>query len=199
MQIQFNPDIGQTIAVSPPLLSSTAASYVTVRFTALIQNGEYGQMVEEGTKVQLWSNGVGGDWKAYDFTKDTQVTKLDTDQQLSLDLPVILPPGLTQLVFDYTYRILLSDGRIIWLGRFGQNGVCVVHRLGSHAILSGDWYSRDTVVYELDTDGNSRSLEVLCGINMDDAKVHALNSDGSVVTLITACTSSLRYCQCTRI
>ena len=183
MQIQFNPDIGQTIAVSPPLLSSNAPSYVVVRFTALIQNAEYGQMDEEGTKVQIWSNG-GGEWKAQDFTKSTQVTNVDTDQQqLLLDLPVILPPGLTQLAFDYTYRILLSDGRIIWLGRFGQNGVCIVHRLGPNAILSGDWYSQDGTVYELETDGNSRSLDVLRGINMDDARIHALNSDGSVVIL----------------
>lgn len=186
MQIQFNPDIGQTITVSPPLLSSDAASYVVVRFTALIPNSEYGQMDEEGTKVQLWSNGVGvgGEWKAYDFTKATQVTKVGTNQQqLLLDLPVILPPGLTQIAFDFTYRILLSDGRIIWLGRFGQNGVCVVHRLSSHAILSGDWHSKDGIVYELETDGNSRSLDVLRGINMDDARIHTLNSDGSVVIL----------------
>ena len=183
MQIQFNPDIGQTIAVSPPLLSSNAASYVVVRFTALIQNGEHGQM-DEGTKVQLWSNGVGGEWKAHDFTKPTQVTMIDThQQQLLLDLPVILAPGLTQLAFDYTYRILLSDDRIIWLGNFGQNGVCVVHRPDSYAILSGDWHSKDGVVYELETDGSSRSLDVLRGINMDDARIHALNSDGSVAIL----------------
>ena len=183
MQIQFNPDIGQTIAVSPPLLSSNAASYVVVRFTALIQNGEHGQM-DEGTKVQLWSNGVGGEWKAHDFTKPTQVTMIDThQQQLLLDLPVILAPSLTQLAFDYTYRILLSDDRIIWLGNFGQNGVCIVHRPDSYAILSGDWHSKDGVVYELETDGSSRSLDVLRGINMDDARIHALNSDGSVVIL----------------
>ncbi|KAF8740660.1 hypothetical protein AX14_007795 [Amanita brunnescens Koide BX004] len=180
MQIRFNPDIGQTITVSPPLLSSNAASYVVVRFTALIPNSDYGQMDEEGTKVQLWSNSGGGEWKAHDLTNSTQVTKIDTNQQqLLLDLPVILPPGLPQLAFDYTYRILLSDGRIIWLGRFGQNGVCFVHRLGPYAILSGDWHSKDGIVYELETDGISRSVEVLRGINMDDIRVHALNPDGA--------------------
>ncbi|KAK2462047.1 hypothetical protein APHAL10511_006510 [Amanita phalloides] len=181
MQIQFNPDIHQTIQVSPPLLAPHTSSYVVVRFSALAPMGEYKKLGEEGAKVQLWSDNTGSDWQAHDFLEDTEATNHDTDhRRLSLNLPVILPTGLAQLKFCYTYRVLFPDGRIIWFGEFGQNGVCIVNSHDSHATLGYDWYSKDGITYELDTDGDSRSLEVLRGIGMDGVRVHAIDSDGSL-------------------
>ncbi|KAF8624869.1 hypothetical protein AX15_005746 [Amanita polypyramis BW_CC] len=181
MQIQFNPNLGKTITVSPPFFIPRTPSCVLVRFTALLLNGKHERMSKDGGKVQLWSNcpsDTPAGWQAYDFAESTRIGT--DEQQLSLYLPVILSPGVTRLEFCYTYRVMYPDGQIIWFGRFEQDGTCIIDRDGSCVLLNDEWYNKDDTTYEFNTNGDSSSLEIIRGIEMERVNVHAINSDGII-------------------
>ena len=188
MQISFNPNIDQTITLSPSLIASHSPSYAVVRFTAVLEDGEYDKINKGGARLQLWANNPSGagssEWQEHDFTEDKlHVGKLGVStRRLSLHLRAALPPDVEELQFSYTYRVLYQDGRVEWLGKFGQNGTCVVHRHSSAAVLSDQWHSDDGVAYHLDVHGLSTSpLQLLSGIDSGRFNLYAINSDGFVV------------------
>ncbi|KAM6497958.1 hypothetical protein JOM56_005906 [Amanita muscaria] len=188
MQINFNPGVGQRFTVSPLLLASHISSYAAVRFTAVLDDGEYEQISRDGGKLQLWSNNPsidGSEWQEHDFTEDTNTSHAENltpgGRRLSLCLSVVLPRRVDEVELSYTYRISCPDGRVKWLGKYGQNGICVVHRQGSSHIILGDrWYSKDNTTFNLDAGESSKAhLNVLGGLDPSTYHLHAFDADGS--------------------
>lgn len=188
MQINFDPGVGQRFTVSPLLLASHISSYAAVRFTAVLDDSEYEQISRDGGKLQLWSNNPsidGSEWQEHDFTEDTNTSHAENltrgGRRLSLCLSVVLPRRVDEVELSYTYRISYSDERVKWLGKYGQNGICVVHRQGSSHIILGDrWYSKDNTTFNLDAGESSKAhLNVLGGLDPSSYHLHAFDADGS--------------------
>ncbi|KIL71007.1 hypothetical protein M378DRAFT_116486 [Amanita muscaria Koide BX008] len=196
MQINFNPGVGQRSTVSPLLLASHISSYAAVRFTAVLDNSEYEQISRDGGKLQLWSNNPsidGSEWQEHDFTEDTNTSYAENltlgGRRLSLCLSVVLPRRVDEVELSYTYRISCPDGRVKWLGKYGQNGICVVHRQGSSHIILGDrWYSKDHTTFNLDAGESSKAhLNVLGGLDPNPSALLAHSATDGAKAVVSNC------------
>ncbi|PFH49209.1 hypothetical protein AMATHDRAFT_41709 [Amanita thiersii Skay4041] len=183
MRIIFTPAIAETIHVSPVVLATQTSSSVSLRFTASIRNSDYDLFCRQGAKLQLWSNcpcQVGSGWGEHDFTEHPGCNVSKDDNALLVLLhPVLLPPGIDELTFLYTYRICHPSGNIEWLGNYGRNGSFIIHRQQPFLSLGDNWYTDDGITYRLKLQGrNEGRVEILSVNKVEDCKISFVGLHG---------------------
>ncbi|KAF8168280.1 hypothetical protein B0H34DRAFT_684940 [Crassisporium funariophilum] len=144
MHIDFNPPLGGSVHIATSSLSFRHTQTTPLLFTAQLSAHDHKQLVQDGGRVQLWSDipqegsSSHDAWGELDFAdsrelgsstsshkislRATQPIHVSNDQELLyLQLFAAIPANDTRS-WCFTYRIVYPSGDIKWLGAFGQNG-----------------------------------------------------------------------------